>query len=272
MHSNSVADGLDQDMPGPKDPGQGAPAALTLQSCERILRPLIKMGVLDNNNTGTIELNVSTAARQATARELAENSTVLLQNKGNLLPLSKATKKIVLVGRDAKHPTTGGGGSGLVNPSYLPSPYDSIARHLSAIGSGAPQLMYAANAKDAVPMVGGKDTVAIVFVSTSSAEGSDRRSLSYSSGIDAMVAQVAAEQPNTVVIAVTPGAVLMPWASSVASILMPFMPGQGFGDAIANILFGVVSPSGRLPLTMPNKDNEMGWTAEQWPGVAGNVT
>jgi beta-glucosidase len=63
----------------------------------------------------------------------------------------------------------------------------------------------------------------------------------------------------------------MPWSTDVAAILIAFMPGQMFGDALTNLLFGDVAPSAKLPLTMPNKDNEQGWQTRQWPGVNGKV-
>lgn len=72
-----------------------------------------------------------------------------------------------------------------------------------------------------------------------------------------MVAAVAAAQKNTVVVMVNPGAVLTPWADSVAAALTMFMPGLEMGNAISDILYGDVNPSGRLPLTFPNKENEM---------------
>jgi beta-glucosidase len=65
----------------------------------------------------------------------------------------------------------------------------------------------------------------------------------------------------------TPGAILMPWSKSVKGILTNFLPGQQAGNAIADVLFGDVNPSAKLPLTFPNKENEIGFTQEQWPGI-----
>jgi len=65
----------------------------------------------------------------------------------------------------------------------------------------------------------------------------------------------------------TPGAILMPWASEVAGIVTAFLPGQEAGNAIARLLFGDISPSGRLPLSMPNIENEMEMSLEQYPGI-----
>jgi len=81
---------------------------------------------------------------------------------------------------------------------------------------------------------------------------------------------VAKANPRTIVIATSPGHVLMPWAADVAAIAAVFMPGQEAGHAIADILFNVVNPTAHLPLTIPNKENEMEMTPEQYPGLPVN--
>jgi hypothetical protein len=113
--------------------------------------------------------------------------------------------------------------------------------------------------------------VAIVFVGTLSHEGGDRASLSLDDGgavnnQNALIEAVAAANPNTIVVMAVPGAVLMPWADKVKAIVTNFMPGQQAGGAIADILTGKVNPSGKLPLTFPNKENEVGFSTDQWPG------
>jgi hypothetical protein len=72
--------------------------------------------------------------------------------------------------------------------------------------------------------------VAIVFVATDSSEGSDRASLSLGTTQDNLVAAVAKQQKNTIVVVHTPGAVLMPWADAVSSILCAWLPGQEDGE------------------------------------------
>ena len=66
--------------------------------------------------------------------------------------------------------------------------------------------------------------------------------------------------PSTVVVVSTPGAILMPWASKVKGILMNYMPGQEHGHAITDVLSGDYNPSGRLTVTIPNKENEVNFT------------
>ena len=265
-HNTSIVEGLDQEMPGPSNPADPKdffgvklqaevengtiPASVLDRSVARILTPLFAVGLFDAPNPNHDDSrNVSTPESMAVARELAENSTILLQNRNGLIPISAETvKRIVIVGQGAKNPIVHGGGSGLVDPSYLPPPLAAISgrfnQHtvITYSPNADPQTVAAASAAD----------LAIVFVGTSSAEGSDRQTLSYGPGMDGMVSAIAAAQPKTIVVATSPGAVLMPWASNVSSILLGLMPGQMFGDALANLLFGDVAPSGRLPITIPN--------------------
>ena len=106
-----------------------------------------------------------------------------------------------------------------------------------------------------------------MFVATTSSEGTDRRSLNLQDNGNALVSAVAAANPNTIVVAATPGALLTPWAKEIKALLVNFMPGQEGGNAIADLLFGDVNPSGKLPLTFPNVDNEVNFTKEMYPGT-----
>lgn len=111
--------------------------------------------------------------------------------------------------------------------------------------------------------------VAFVFVGTSSSEGGDRRDLSLGDQ-DALIERVAAVLgQKTVVVAVTPGALLTPWRERVGAILIPMMPGQEYGNAIVDVLFGAVNPGARLPITFPNAENEVNFTQGMYPGKNG---
>ena len=109
--------------------------------------------------------------------------------------------------------------------------------------------------------------VAIVFVSSESSEGGDRNSLSFDGADDIVNAVVESGVKSTIVAAVSPAAALMPWHDRVDAITLGFMPGQEYGNALADVLFGDVNPTAKLPLTIPNIANEMQFTDEMWPGV-----
>jgi len=111
--------------------------------------------------------------------------------------------------------------------------------------------------------------VAIVFVGTSSHEGADRRDLTLGNQ-DSMIEMVASVLgKKTVVVAVTPGALLTPWRETVGAILVPFMPGQEYGNAITDVLVGNVNPAARLPITFPKEENDMNMSHDMYPGNNG---
>ena len=149
--------------------------------------------------------------------------------------------------------------SGSCQHQPLPPGRDCAGEHCATFNAGA-------EIDQAVALAKAADT-AIVFVATTSAEGSDRGTLALKDNGDALVAAVVKANPRTVVVVSGPGAVLMPWADDVEAVLINFMPGQEGGNAIVRVLFGDVDPSGKLPITIPNRDNEVEFTQAQYPGV-----
>jgi beta-glucosidase len=92
--------------------------------------------------------------------------------------------------------------------------------------------------------------VAIVMVGDDEAEGHDHGIVLPGNG-DALIQAVAAANPNTIVVLKTGSAVLMPWLNAVPAVLEAWYPGEEDGDAVADVLFGISNPSGKLPLTFP---------------------
>lgn len=120
--------------------------------------------------------------------------------------------------------------------------------------------------------------ISIVAISQFSREGSDRDDLSFDvkegqqcqvvpPNQNNLVASIASTGTKTIVAATAPGAVLMPWKEQVEAIFLGFMPGQEYGHALADVLFGKVNPSAKLPMTIPNIENEVGFTRMQYPGI-----
>jgi len=98
--------------------------------------------------------------------------------------------------------------------------------------------------------------VALVFAGLPEAfesEGRDRDDIELPGAQNELISAIAAVNPNTVVVMNVGAPVSMPWVDEVAAILLVYYPGQENGNAIANILTGVVNPSGKLPITLPVK-------------------
>ena len=114
--------------------------------------------------------------------------------------------------------------------------------------------------------------LAVVFVSKFESEGSDLADISLSADQNQLVTDVAAANPNTVVVVNSGSAVTMPWAGSVRAIIESWYPGQEFGNAIAALLYGDVNPSGKLPVSFPAAlANVPANTTAQWPGQNNTV-
>jgi len=200
------------------------------------------------------------------ARHLAAHATVLAKNQNNLLPITKDIPSIAVIGDDAQDkPIYSGGGSGHVIAETWVTPLAGIRKRA---GSEV-QVTYANSQSIPAAVAAAKQSkMAVVFAGTTSSEGSDRPSLSLAKQDNDLITAVAAAQPNTVVVVHTPGAVLMPWASQVSSIVIAFLPGQEDGNAIADVLFGDVNPAARLPVTFPMTEQQIPVnTVKQYPGV-----
>lgn len=93
--------------------------------------------------------------------------------------------------------------------------------------------------------------LAVVFATQWQTEAQDSATIALPGRQDALIAAVAAADRRTLVVLETGGPVTMPWLSRVPAVLAAWYPGQRGGEAIARLLTGAVSPSGRLPMTFP---------------------
>lgn len=233
------------------------------ESCVRILSGWYNLPEDKRHPCGggiCISKNVSTSEHKALARNLSSASTILLKNEGNLLPLDKS-KTVVLIGPQAQVSYTAGQGSGGVKTNDVISPVSAFA----ALGIKA--TYEAADTVDAAVAAAKAADIAIVFGFAKSGEGHDRSSLNLEGNIDQVIPAVGAAQKNTVVVLTVPGNILTDWRDSVPAIVTNLLPGEQFGNALGDVLYGAVPPSGKLTVTFPNKDNEQGMTTEQYPGV-----
>ncbi|MFZ1938380.1 MAG: glycoside hydrolase family 3 C-terminal domain-containing protein [Terracidiphilus sp.] len=206
----------------------------------------------------------------AIARDIAEQGMVLLKNDGNLLPLDRTTTRtIALIGPWAVRPETGGGGSSHVIPLYAITPYDGLQ---AAVDSQVTRMTVSDGSDlDAATAAAKRAQVAIVMVGDQDSEGHDQ-SLDLTPAQTQLVEAVAKANPKTIVVVKSGSAILMPWLDSVAAVLEAWYPGEEDGRAVAAVLMGDASPSGKLPLTFPRSvEDTLASNPQQYPGVDGEV-
>ncbi|HXX21603.1 MAG TPA: glycoside hydrolase family 3 C-terminal domain-containing protein [Terriglobia bacterium] len=273
--------GLDQEMPTGEyfaDPLKKAvqngevPMSRLNDMVHRILRTVFASGVIDDP---PIITPIDAPGDAAVAQRVAELGSVLLKNSGNSLPLNASRiHSIAVIGSHADKGVLSGGGSSQVNPiggnAVPPKPGSSHSDEIETVWDPSPPLRairaQAPNAKvqydegtdfGAAATLAKASDVAIVFATQWTTEGADVPTLALPNNQDELINRVAAANPRTIVVLETGGAVLMPWINQVNAVLESWYPGQRGGEAIANILFGDVNPSGKLPITFPMRDADL---------------
>jgi beta-glucosidase len=229
-------------------------------------------------------------SHRALARRTAAESIVLLRNEpaagdpSPVLPLAPGNlRRIAVLGRLADRPNLGDRGSSDVHPPSVVTP-------LAGLRAALPDVDFtddAASADVAIVVAGytfedeGEFTAAVSaelfalmppvpdegvwgrFAEASAsghsmAAGGDRRSLRLRDEDEALIAATAAVQPRTVVVLVGGSAIMVEtWIDSVAAVLHAWYPGMEGGHAIADVLLGIVNPSGRLPFAVPTDETHL---------------
>ncbi len=202
---------------------------------------------------------------------------MLLKNDG-VLPLVNP-RRIAVIGRAAKEAHFQGGGSSHINPTRVDVPFDELQ-----VAAGRAELTYAegypaddssqpALIDEAVAAARAAD-VALLYLALpgyKESEGYDRADLDLTAQQVALIKAVTAAQPKTVVILNNGSAVTMSeWIDGAAAVLEAWMMGQAGGGAIADVLTGVVNPSGKLSETFPLKLSDTP-AAINYPGGNGEV-
>ena len=229
----------------------------------RILRSQFAAGLIDFPTQKSV---VDVEAGFDIARRISEQSTVLLKNSNATLPLERSKlRSIAIIGTNADAGMISGGGSAQVDaPGRPPSKWNehiwfptSPLKAVSAKVPGATVSFDSGANPAAAADLAKKSDVAIVFASQWTTEGRDLTSLSLPDNQDALIAQVAAANPRTIVVLETGTAVTMPWLDNVSAVLDAWFAGSKGADAVANILFGDVNPSAKLPMTFPRSEADL---------------
>jgi beta-glucosidase len=223
----------------------------------RILRTEFATGIIDYP---TQKFVVDVDHGFEVSRQIAEQSTVLLKNAAGVLPLDAAKlHSIAVIGPHADTGMISGGGSAQVDPEgAFPSKWQEHVwfptSPLKAVKKHAPNADVEFNSGEdpaAAAALARKSDVAIVFAYQWESEGMDLPSLSLPDNQDALIEQVAAANPRTIVVLETGTAVTMPWIDKVSGVVEAWYAGNRGAQAVAKILFGEVNPAAKLPITFP---------------------
>ena len=192
------------------------------------------------------------------ARRIAEESMVLLKNADQILPL-KTSEKVAFVGGFAKKPRFQGGGSSHINCFKITNALESVpadAQVTYVEGFSADKDLYDEKlAAEALQAAKAADKVVIFagLPDSFESEGYDRSHMRLPECQNRLIAEILEVQPNTVIVLHNGSPVEMPWINNVKGILEAYLGGQAGGAAVANILYGIVNPSGKLAETIPVK-------------------
>lgn len=284
VHStvDAVTAGMNVEMPGSRFMGQAlldsvkagkVSEAVINQRVREILRVRLTVKPIAKEVANTKP--VGNAEEMATALEVARRSIVLLKNE-KVLPIdTKKVKRIAVIGENAvTKMALGGVGAGVktrceitpleglqtlldnqVKLTYAPGykSYDRQSRnkHLNPIQPADRELM--AEAVEAA-----KNADLVIFFAGDNreveTEGSDRKSITLPSGQDELAAALAKANKRLVTIIVSGGPVDVSSVSDVsAALVASWFNGSMGGQALAEVLTGAISPSGKLPMTWPKK-------------------
>jgi len=283
--AKAVLAGLDIEMPGYSFLGEPlkkavesgeVPMARLNDMVHRILRTEFDSGIVDNPPQAQV---VDVLRGFEVAQKIEEKGAVLLKNDHGQLPLKAAgLKSIAVIGGHADAGVMSGGGSGQVSPaggSAVPpspggTPDDPLGVFsITAYHRSAPLKGITEKAKQAVvrfdpgtdpvsaAALARSSDVAIVFAVQHTYENMDLPNLSLPENQDALIEAVAAANPHTIVVLETGGPVTMPWIGKVGAVIEAWYPGIRGSEALANILFGDVNPSGKLPLTFARTEADL---------------
>jgi beta-glucosidase len=218
---------------------------------------------------------IDAAAHGATSRRIGSQIAVLLKNENGVLPLDANTGSLVIIGQSAfvDEATLGGGGSSKVDPLYTVPPLDGMRDVLADLGSStevtkvtlANDLANLDEAKQAAA----KADVVVLMAGLVATEGADQKDPNLLNDQNRMLTELLGINPTTVVVLKDGNPVLMPWIDDAPAVLEVWNQGSEDGHVVADLLFGVVNPSGKVPTSYPRSQDDTLYAGhpERYPGT-----
>ena len=212
----------------------------------------------------------------AISRKIGSQTAVLLKNEGEMLPLDpKAYGSIVIIGQSefVDDACNGGGGSSKVTPLYTVPPVEGMQNVLQGLGSDT-KVSKVTVAKDLSNLEEAKSAateadVVILMPGLVATEGADLPSPNMLNDQNRMVDELLEINPQTVVVMKDSSPVMMPWISKAKAVLEAWNQGTEDGHVVADLLFGVVNPSGKVPTTYAASEGDLLYAdkPERYPGT-----
>lgn len=270
----------------------GEASEVTLDDkARRVLRLIFRTAMNRRKPFGSLNSPEHIAA----ARRIAGEGMVLLKNDNGVLPFDMSQlKTIAVIGENAVKMMTVGGGSSSLKVHHECTPLEGIR---AAVGNRVKVLYERGYVGDVTTSYNGVDSGqdladsrtsgqlladavaaarqadAVLFVGGlnksdyQDCEGADRREYGLPYGQDAVIEALAAANPRLAVVFVSGNAVAMPWIDRVPAVLEAWFSGSEAGNALADVVFGAVNPSGKLPFTFPVRLEDNGAIAMgEFPG------
>ena len=273
------------------------PMSVLDEKVARVLRLIFRTAMNPEKIIGSL----CSEAHYEACRQIGEEGIVLLKNDNQMLPLAlTGSMKLLVVGENATRSLTQGGGSSElktlkdVSPlEALKSPTSNLNPQISidyAQGYMSGRAMYdrvdrvdpAKQAElKAEALEKAKTADVIIFVGglnknhKQDCENGDRESYDLSFGQNELIAELAKIQKNIIVVTFGGNPYAMPWLNDVRAVMHCWYLGSEAGNALVNVLFGKVNPSGKLPVTFAQKYEDYPYVqygAEAYPGVNKQVT
>ena len=265
---------------------------VTVNDIDNLLRPryikMIEYGHMDEPYDKFLPEIVDPMANGASARKMAEEGAVLLQNKNGFLPLDGKPKSIALIGvewfagKAKMSPRSVRDNNENVVTPYTVTPQEGLKNVIKELGYDTKVTYNDGRDPKAAAKLAAESDVVLLMVGDNPHETKDRETLGFPAiDLDTrpdkedwveqeplINAVLAANAKNTAVILKTSGTVLMPWLNKVPAVLEAWYPGMEDGNAVANLLYGKVNPSGKLPMTFGATAREAAFATEkQFPGT-----
>ncbi|NEU31340.1 glycosyl hydrolase [bacterium LRH843] len=260
---------------------------VTEDDIDNLLRPryikMIEFGHMDEPYDKFMPEIVDPMLNGASALKMAEEGSVLLKNDDGFLPLDGEPKSIALIGIETfagsakMSPRSVRDDNDYVVTPYTVTPQEGLENVIEELGYNTKVTYNNGRDPKAAAKLAAESDVVLLMVGDNPHETVDRDTLGFPAlNLETGLAEqepvidavMEANAENTVVVLKTSGTSIMPWLDEVPAVLQAWYPGMEDGNAVANLLYGKVNPSGKLPMTFGATEREAAFATEvQYPGT-----